>query len=406
MILAILGGGASGMMAALAASQNPSCEIHIFERQNRVGRKLLATGNGRCNLSNSHAAPGRYYGADPDFVAPAFRHMDFEKTMAFFERLGLSIVEEESGRVYPWSDQAGSVVDVLRFALDKENIILHTGWEVSKVKKAEGGFRLESREESFFCHRMIVACGGLAGTALGGSMSGYQILRSLGHKCSRLRPALVQLKSGYPRCASLKGVRAVCALELRFNGKALLQNRGEVQFTQYGLSGPAIFEISRHVCIEPGTWECALDVLPEKTEQEILAHLHARQEQCPGLEAAELLTGTVHNRLGKVLVQEAGISLNAPMEALSSGELKCLAQLCKNYIFSITEPMGMDSAQVTAGGILTADFDPNTVESRLCPGLFACGEVLDIDGDCGGFNLQWAWSSGHLAGCAAGEVAL
>ncbi len=406
MILAIVGGGASGMMAALAASRNPSCEVHIFERQNRVGRKLLATGNGRCNLSNCYAAPGRYYGADPDFVIPAFDHLDFQKTMAFFESLGLSAVQEASGRVYPWSDQAGSVVDVLRFALEKENIILHTGWEVAKVKRSEGGFRLESREGSFFCHRLVVACGGLAGTALGGSMSGYQILRSLGHKCSRLRPALVQLKSGYPRCASLKGVRAVCGVELRLNGRSLLQNQGEVQFTQYGLSGPAIFEISRHACAEPGTWECALDVLPGKTQEEIFQHLLTRQKNCPNLEAAELLTGTVHNRLGRVLVQEAELPLNAPMQTVSPQELKKLAQLCKNYVFSLTEPMGMDSAQVTAGGILTGDFDPNRLESRLCPGLFACGEVLDIDGDCGGFNLQWAWSSGHLAGSCAGEAAL
>ncbi|MGM9641459.1 MAG: NAD(P)/FAD-dependent oxidoreductase [Faecousia sp.] len=404
MVLFIIGGGASGLAAAIAASRNPACEVHIFERQNRVGRKLLATGNGRCNLSNAHVSPAHYHGGEPEFVVPSLTAFGFENTMNFFRKLGLYTIQEDSGKVYPWSDQAGSVVDVLRFALLRPNIHLHTGFEIRKIQRLDKGFRVTGAEESHDCQRLIVACGGLAGTALGGSMSGYQLLRGLGHKCSRLRPSLVQLKSGYPRCASLKGIRATCGITITCDGKPVAQNHGEVQFTQYGISGPAIFEISRHACTGPGRWVCQLDLLPELTEDRILALLQARQQACPELEAGELLTGTVHNRLGKVLTQEAGISLTEAAGAVRQNELERLAAQCKALYLELTEPMGMDSAQVTAGGILTRDFDPETMESRLCPGLYACGEVLDIDGDCGGYNLQWAWSSGRAAGTAAGRT--
>lgn len=402
MILAILGGGASGMAAAIAASENPTCEIHLFERQNRVGRKLLSTGNGRCNLSNANVRPEAYHGADPDFVIPSLERYDVHNTLDFFRELGLyTIQESDSGRIYPWSDQASSVLDVLRFGLTRPNIHLHTSCEVTKVRKTPEGFRVESSEGSFLCHRLIVACGGLAGTALGGSMSGYQLLRSLGHSCSRLHPALVQLKSSYPRCPALKGIRAVCSLQITCDNRLMVSSQGEVQFTQYGLSGPAIFEVSRFVCQGSGEWNCHIDLLPELDADRILSMLKCRRLRCSALESSELLVGILHNRLGRLLIQEAGLAANIPMEQISDADLNRLTRICKDFTMRITEPMGMDSAQVTAGGILTADFDPITLESAICPGLYACGEVLDIDGDCGGYNLQWAWSSGRSAGAAA-----
>ena len=406
MDIAIIGGGASGMAAALAAAENPGCRVQLLERQNRVGRKLLATGNGRCNLTNANLSPAAYHGAEPGFVLPSLQSFGLEDTLEFFHTLGLLTVQEASGKIYPWSDQAGSVVDVLRFALETSNITLRTGWEVRKVRRMDRGFLLSGQEGDISCDRLIVACGGLAGTALGGSMSGYQLLRSLGHRCSRLRPALVQLKSSYPRCASLKGIRANCRLTIVHDGAPVAENQGEVQFTQYGLSGPAIFEVSRVACDGPGHWQCRLDLLPELSREALVQRLIRRQERCPNLEAGDLFTGTVHNRLGRVLVQEAGLSLSAPLKTLLSRELEAAAGLAKDFPLERTEPRGMDSAQVTSGGILTRDFDPVTLESRLCPGLYACGEVLDIDGDCGGFNLQWAWSSGRAAGAAAGKEPL
>ena len=231
-------------------------------------------------------------------------------------------------------------------------------------------------------------------------MSGYKLLRSFGHKCTKLRPTLVQLKSNWPGAASLKGVRANCHAQILHNGEVFAESRGELQFTEYGLSGPVIFEISRDVCSDRGDWVCRLDLLPDVDECTLKTELLRRKSTA--LPVSELLTGILHNRLGRVLTQNAGISGYVPVKQLEDYEIDAVCKAVKGFEVSLTEPMGMDSAQVTAGGIMTKEFDPESMESKLIPGLYACGEVLDIDGDCGGYNLQWAWSSGRLAGSHAG----
>ena len=400
MVIGIIGGGASGMAAALAAAENTQNQVILLERQARVGRKLQATGNGRCNLTNLHASEGGYHGDEASFADFAIGKFGPEATLAWFRSLGLFTVAEESGRVYPYSDQANSVVDVLRFALEKTNITVKLGFEVEKVKKTAEGFRLESREETLDCDKLIVACGGLAGTKLGGTMSGYKLLRSLGHKCTRLRPTLVQLKSSWGGVAGLKGVRANCHAAIFHNGNLHSQSTGELQFTEYGLSGPVMFEISRDACQGGGDWLCRLDFLPEIDMDVLKTELLRRR--ATNLPVSELLTGILHNRLGRVLTQAVGISGYVPVAQLEAYEIDEICRAVKGFDVALTEPMGMDSAQVTAGGILTKDFEETTMESRIVPGLYACGEVLDIDGDCGGYNLQWAWSSGRLAGSHAG----
>ena len=373
----------------------------LLERQARVGRKLQATGNGRCNLTNLHALEGGYHGDDPAFFRTALEQLSPEKTREWFLKLGLLTVAEPSGRVYPFSDQANSVVDVLRFALEKPNITLKTGCEVQKIRREAEGFRIETDGEAISCDRLIIACGGLAGTKLGGSMSGYKLLRSLGHSCTRLRPTLVQLKTDWPAVSALKGVRAECCAEVYRDDTLWSESAGEIQFTEYGLSGPVIFEVSRDVCQGKGNWQCRLDLLPQISERQLEKMLLARRET--KLNAGELFTGILHNRLGRVLVQEIGIGLNTPIAQLPEAAAVRAAASAKCFSVHLTEPLGMDSAQVTAGGVVTEEFDGTTMESRLVPGLYACGEVLDVDGDCGGYNLQWAWSSGSLAGQNAGR---
>ena len=400
MTVGVIGGGASGMAAALAAAENKDAQVILMERQTRVGRKLLSTGNGRCNLTNLHAKDGGYHGSAPKFARYAISQFPPEAALQWFHSLGLLTVAEDSGRVYPYSDQANSVVDVLRFGLEQPNITVKLGFEVEKVKKTPNGFRVEAKGETVECDRLIVACGGLAGTKLGGSMSGYKLLRALGHSCTKLRPTLVQLKSGWAGCASLKGVRANCRAEILHNGEKTAESTGQLQFTEYGLSGPVIFEISRDVCQGGGDWKCRLDFLPEVSANDLRGELTRRRET--NLPVSELLTGILHNRLGRVLTQSAGLAPNAPIREVSDWEIGQAVCAVKALEVSLKEPMGMDSAQVTAGGILTSEFDERTMQSRLVPGLYACGEVLDIDGDCGGYNLQWAWSSGRLAGLHAG----
>lgn len=401
MTIGIIGAGASGMAAALAAAENGKHEILLFERQARVGRKLSATGNGRCNLTNLNASKEHYHGTDAAFVLPALEAFGPEQTLRWFSGLGLFTVAEESGRVYPYSDQANSVVDILRFAVDQPAINLISGFEVDKIRKTESGFLVQGNSESYACGRLIIACGGLAGTKLGGSMSGYKLLRSMGHSVTRLRPTLVQLKSDWKAGASLKGVRTNCRAAIARDGEKLCESTGELQFTEYGLSGPVIFEISRDACQGSGYWTCELDFLPDVSKDTLFAALDARRER--NLPSDELLTGILHNRLGRVLTQAAGIGSRCTAGQLSDYELNEVVNAVKAFSVHLTEPMGMDSAQVTAGGILTSEFDPVTMESRLVSGLYACGEVLDIDGDCGGYNLQWAWSSGRMAGLHAGR---
>ena len=403
MVVGVIGGGASGMAAALAAAENETVQVLLFERQARVGRKLQATGNGRCNLTNLHALEGGYHGEDPDFSRPALDAFDPEKTLGWFRSMGLFTVAEESGRVYPYSDQANSVVDVLRFGLERPNIRLFTGCEIQKVKACDGGFSLSDGTDTYICDKLIVACGGLAGTKLGGTVSGYRLLQKLGHKATRLRPTLVQLKCGWSGVAALKGVRANCRVRVFRDDSLWAESTGEMQFTEYGISGPVVFEVSRDVCSTPGKWTCRMDFLPNCSVDELKQELLRRTET--ELPADELLTGILHNRLGRVLTKAAGVRANM-LGDLTEEDVAAVCTAVKDFEIGLTEPMGMDSAQVTAGGVVTADFDPRTMESRLVPGLYACGEVLDVDGDCGGYNLQWAWSSGRVAGLSAGKETL
>ena len=401
MKIGIIGGGASGMAAAIAAAENPNVHVHIFERQARVGKKLLATGNGRCNLTNLHADRRGYHGEDASFAEYALSAFSVEATLDWFRKLGLFTVAEESGRVYPYSDQANSVVDVLRFALDRPNIILHTSFDVKKIKKDTDGFAVCGDTDTVSCDRLIIACGGLAGTKLGGSMSGYKLLGQMGHRSTRLRPALVQLKSDWGGISALKGVRANCHIAIQKDGTTTCESTGEIQFTDYGISGPVVFEVSRDACTGSGDWSAVIDFLLEYSVEALSKELHRRT--MTQLSADELLTGILHNRLGRVLTRAAGIRDQRPVSDLTELEITNVCNAVKAFELTLSEPMGMDSAQVTAGGILTSDFEPKTLQSKLVPGLYACGEVLDIDGDCGGYNLQWAWSSGRLAGQSAGK---
>ena len=389
------------MAAALAASEYENAQIVLMERQARLGKKLSATGNGRCNLSNLHASEGGYNGDDPQFSKYAIDRFGPEETLQWFSGLGLYTVAEPSGRVYPYSDQANSVVDVLRFALDRPNIQVLTDFEVQKVKKDGQTFFVSAKSETLEFDKLIIACGGLAGTKLGGTMSGYKLLRSFGHKCTKLRPTLVQVKTSWPGVSALKGVRANCRASIYCNDRLHRSSEGEIQFTEFGLSGPVIFEISRDACQGGGEWECTLDFLPQLSEQMLRELLRRRMDS--RLTAEDLFTGILHNRLGRCIVKEAGIRGNLPVSDLREDQLFDAVTLAKGFTAGLTEPLGMDAAQVTAGGIVTNEFDPTTMESKLLSGLYACGEVLDVDGDCGGYNLQWAWSSGRLAGFSAGK---
>lgn len=397
MTVIIIGGGAAGMAAALSAADHGH-QVTLIERQARVGRKLLSTGNGRCNLTNRHVSPAHYHGEDASFSGYALSAFDVDTTLQYFARLGLVTTTEGSGRVYPYSNMAGSVLDVLRYGLEQPSIDLHTGVTVTKLRKKGGVFTVETESgEAFTADRVILAAGGAAGSKVGGVMDGYRLAKMLGHHRTALYPSLVQLKTDptYPR--SLKGVKADGKLRILRGKEPIAENRGEILFTEYGVSGPAIFDISRAVSTGGEGLVCELNLLPDWDAHSTCDWLTQRRSAMAGHEASALLTGALHSRLGLTVCKAAGFT-NQPVASLTDADLRAIGHCVQHFSLPILGTCGFDQAQVTAGGLRTDEFDPATMESRLVPGLYACGEVLDIDGDCGGYNLQWAWSSGLLAG--------
>ena len=400
----IIGSGAAGMLAALTALEDPNNTVLLSERQARVGRKLLSTGNGRCNLSNRHAAPVHYHGRQPDFCRYALEQFSVADTLAFFSDLGLETVTEPDGKIYPRSNTANSVLDVLRYALEHPRLHLLSGDGVADLRKKGSTFSVTftSGEKRSDINKVILACGGAAGSKVGGVLDGYKLAKALGHHRTALYPSLVQIKTDptYPR--SLKGVKTDAHLRLCRGKTVLAGNEGEILFTEYGVSGPAVFEISRYAAGGEGL-TLHLDLWAEKSREAICAHLARRCRSKAGCTDSEqtagcIFAGVLHSRLGQVVAKAAGLSPAVPLSSLQAADLDALAAQCKDFPLPVTGTCGFDQAQVTAGGLDTAEFDPHTLQSRLVSGLYACGELLDIDGDCGGYNLQWAWSSGRLAG--------
>lgn len=394
----VIGGGASGMMAAITAAADKNNRVVLLERQQRLGRKLLSTGNGRCNLTNLNASPEHYHGEDAGFAGPALRRLPPEDAVAFFRSLGLLTVSEPDGRVYPLSDSANSVLDVLRFTLEQRGVEVLTSCPVRAIKQRDRGFQVVTDEAVIPAVRVIVACGGAAGARLGGVMDGYQLLSPLGHDRTKLYPALTPLltDSEYPK--ALKGVRTDGAIRLMHNRRIVAQSAGDIQFTERGVSGPAAFDLSRAAAVSEGKLSVHLDFLRDYTAPQVEALLRTRRGTMPNLEASELFTGMVHNRLGRMLVKSCGLDASGKLSELSEAELRRAAETVKDFSLELKGVEGFDSAQVTAGGVKTWGFDPETMESLRRPGLFACGELLDVDGDCGGYNLHWAWASGYVAG--------
>ncbi len=395
--VAIIGAGAAGLVAAIAASEN-GAQVAVYESGARCGRKILATGNGRCNLTNINATLENYHGNEPEFVKPMIEEGFWVRdTMDFFEELGVVCKVEDKGKVYPYSDQASAVLDVLRMRCELYGVNIVTGFEVSRVKKKQDGFAIESyKGEKAHAQKVIIATGGKAAPDLGSKGAGYEILKAFGHKVTELRPSLVQFKTDSDIPKKLKGIK--------FTGTAKMGDfieDGEILFTDYGLSGPPIFSLSSRY---RNHTEIELDMMKEYSEAELCRMLNDRKLQNPYMTLENFFVGMLNKRVGQVLLKEVGIApLSREAQSLTYEEIRLCAKTIKHWKFKISGTMSWNNAQVTKGGVMTRDFNPYTMESKLQSGLYAVGEVLDIDGDCGGYNLQWAWSSGYTAGKAAAE---
>ncbi len=381
--VAVIGGGASGIMAAIFAARSGK-KVCILEKNPRIGKKILATGNGRCNFTNINARPEDY---NQEFVASGFECFSPREVITFFEELGLLSKEEAEGRVYPLSGQATAVLDVLRFELSRLSVKEIVDFDVQKIEKSNDGFVIYSKNEKVHAKKVIVATGGMASPKSGSDGKGYELLKAFGHHTTKLVPSLVQLKCE----KSVGGVRAYGKVTTQ-DGKSDI---GEIQFNNYGISGIPVFGLAKYVKKGEPVF---LDLLPDYTEDEVVKILKARPKQT----METYLIGILNKALAHFLLKECGISpLSKMSDTLKDDEIKKIAKKIKSWRFDVTGTMPWDNAQVTAGGIELSEVDQKTMESKLCPGLYITGEVLDIDGPCGGYNLQWAWASGKMAGSEA-----
>jgi len=396
--VAIVGGGASGLAAAVMA-RRLGASVVVLERNARVGKKLLTTGNGRCNLTNALAAPGDYFGAT-GVMAGAMSAFPPAKVVAFFESLGLMCVETRGSRVFPLSDQASAVLDVLRFALDESSAEILTGFEVKGISK-NGHFSLSAGDgRAVAASRVILATGGPASPSAGGTDAGFPLFRQMRHHVSKLFPALTQLETAPEPVRPLKGIRFDGGITLYVDGQPAASDRGDILFAEYGISGTAVMAVSRFAAValdEKRRVEASLSAL-DMDREAALSLLSERVARAPRRPLEDFLTGTVNKRLGQTLLKAAGaLPFSRAAESLTGAELSAIARNLVDFRLPVTGTRGFMTAQVTAGGAASDEFSPDTLESTRVKGLYACGEALDVDGPCGGYNLQWAWASGFFA---------
>lgn len=404
--IAIIGGGASGLACAIeimhTVAQKSDVEVTILEKLPRVGKKILVTGNGRCNLTNMNSAVSGYRG-DTAFSRFALQEYTPEKNIEFFNGLGLYTRTEDEGRVYPLSNQAASVLDALRFECDRLGVKTICDYRAVHLKTVDTGVTtkivINNRDRFDY---VVVACGGKAAKMHGTDGDGYDMLKMFGHTIISPAPALVSLNCE-DFTKALKGVRSICKIDLIIDGKKEYENYGEVQFTDYGLSGIPIMQLSRFVSVSPSNdIEISLDVTPDFTKEQIFDYLISRRNVDTGL-CENLLSGIMNKQLCITLLKECGVAVNQRVNNLSNSEIERIAKIVKEWKIKVKNSRSFDYAQVTAGGVDCKEFNEKTMESRFVKNLFCCGEILNIDGDCGGYNLQWAWSSGRLCGKTIGE---
>ena len=383
MNIAIVGAGASGLLASIIINKS-SHSFTLYESQARCGRKLLATGNGRCNLTNVNIDISRYHG-DTGFAEYALGTFDNYRLMDFMEGIGVKCTYEGE-KVFPYSLQASSVLDMMRLAQGMSEVV---NTEVTKLVPRGKGIAVVTKNGEKVFDKVIVCTGGKASKKLSGD-GAYNLLTDLGHTMTKLKPAIVQLK-----CENTKALEGI-----KINANVTIENReeyGEVLFTSYGLSGPPILQLSRDAVGK----RAELDLTPELSFKDVVDIL-TQKCRIEYLTLENLFTGFLNKKLGMYVLKRCGVSpMTKSVSGLTSHEIKAIASKVKCLDFDITDTNGFDNAQVTAGGIKCSEFDKYTMESKKVKGLYAAGEILDIDGDCGGFNLQWAFSSAYVAAKSA-----
>ena len=401
----VIGGGASGMVAAITAA---ACggDVTIYEKNERIGKKLLATGNGKCNLTNMDMSADMYHSENPSFVKNTLAKFGRDDTIGFFQSLGL-VLKNKNGYIYPFSEQASSVLDVLRRGLDKNNVNIVCDCGVDAVIKNKTGFTVKCKDREEYFDKVILACGSSASLSKRErniyGKNGLELTRQLGIKNTEIYPSLVQVvcREGY--FVSVSGVRCDCSITLYENDNALCRERGELQLTDYGISGIPVFQMSGLIArgLKHGNdMRCVIDLLPDYEDEAYEEFMRNRILDFKGDTLENFMLGILNKKLNIMFIKQAGLK---PTDRVEDSIIEKLIEiLCtlRQWVVTCSDTMGFDKAQVCAGGVCLDELDSD-FESLDNPGLFVVGELTDADGKCGGYNLQWAFSSGYLAGKAA-----
>lgn len=396
--IAVIGGGASGLMAAVTAKKSGK-EVIILERKDRILKKVLITGNGRCNITNVNANISNYFGKNISSVENILNRFTPQDTMDFFNELGIICNEENRGKVYPLSGQASSVVDALRFEAERLGIKIETEFYVRKIEKDGFKFRIYSEDrKKIEAGRVILAAGGQSYPELGSNGSGFELAKELGHSVTKLSPSIVQLKTEKHQVKGLQGIKTDVAVTAYGDNKKICTYDGELLFTDYGISGNVVFNISFVMPLYKNV-EFEIDFMEKFDYNELYEMLKERKRILSHLTMENYFNGMINKKLGQFLSKVSGIEkLSKPVKDLNDSDIRKLCTVLKKYRVKILETTGFKNAQVTAGGVSLDEVNTETLESKIVKGLYFSGEVLDVYGECGGFNLQWAWASGYIAG--------
>lgn len=397
----IIGAGASGLMAAAAAASK-GARVALLEHKDDIGKKILATGNGRCNFTNTDMSVNKFHGSKA-LIKNGLSQFNYADTIRFFKELGIPAYDN-AGYIYPNSRQAASVVAAFRMELMRLHVDVKTGINITDIKPADDrpGYCIQTDKGSFKSKRLIIACGLTASPKLGSDGSLFRQIEALGHHIQKPLPALCGFSCDGLNFKKITGVRCDATVASVIDGQMTEQNTGELQLADYGISGIPVFQISSLMsrALDKGQRvEVIIDFLPAFSDDELNGYIKDRSiTTTDNRSLNEMLNGLLNNKLLLELIHKSGVSPDKKGRLLTDDDCKSLTRSIKHTAVSVKKPRGAEFAQVCAGGIYTKEIDVRTLESKIHPGLYFCGELLDVDGICGGYNLQWAWTSGYIAG--------
>lgn len=397
--VAVIGGGAAGMMAAITSARE-GARVTILEHKDRIGKKILSTGNGRCNFTNTYQTPACYRSDNRDFAWNIIQKFNVEKTISFFKELGI-YPKDRNGYLYPYSDQAAAILEVLQIEVAKLDICVMTEINVLDIQPVKRGIRITTDKKTITADSVILACGSKAAPVTGSDGSGYQLAKLFGHRIVPVLPALVQLRCAEKFYKSISGVRVQGSVEIYADDIFLASDTGEIQLTNYGISGIPVFQVSRYAAkalYKKQSVTAVLNFMPDMNKDEFLLFLQERITLCPYKTLDEFFTGVFPKKLCELWIRLSRLPKEMRVSDLSGEQLEKLVLLIQHLRTHITETNSFEQAQICCGGVDTTEINPDTLESNYVPGIYFAGELLDVDGICGGYNLQWAWSSGFVAG--------